>query len=285
MKKKSLSTADMLLMSNIKAENAWQYSWTEPVCLHSNNAFLALNAVFSGINWLFSSRLSISHVFMTQDPSSIFAYFFHHHNLASPTKYMVAIDTFIASESTLMARKYAKSPSLYAVELLNEPRSPGATLESVTKYYRQGYNAVRKHSSTAYVVMSNRLGLGPMDSKELFPLASGLQGTIIDVHYYNLFWPEVFDSMTVQQNIDFINTNRSAELNDVTTANGPLTFVGEWVAEWQVKDATKEDYQRFAAAQLKLWGRATFGWAYWTLRNVNNHWSLEWMIKNGYISL
>ncbi|KAK3012743.1 hypothetical protein RJ639_008091 [Escallonia herrerae] len=182
-----------------------------------------------------------------------------------------------------LTARYAKSPSLYAVELLNEPMSPGATLESVIKYYRDGYNAVRKHSSTAYVVMSNRLG--PMNPKELFPLASGLQGTVIDVHYYNLFWAEVFDSMTVQQNIDFINTNRSAQLNEVTTANGPLTFVGEWVAEWQVKDATKEDYQRFAAAQLKLWGRATFGWAYWTLRNVNNHWSLEWMIKNGYISL
>ncbi|KAK3026491.1 hypothetical protein RJ639_041788 [Escallonia herrerae] len=44
MKKKSLSTADMSLMSNIKAENAWQYSRTDPVCLHSSNAFLALNA-------------------------------------------------------------------------------------------------------------------------------------------------------------------------------------------------------------------------------------------------
>lgn len=62
-------------------------------------------------------------------------------------------------------------------------------------------------------------------------------------------------------------------------------FAGEWVAEWQVNGATKEEYQRFAKAQLNVFGRATFGWAYWTLRNVNNHWSLEWMIKNGYIKL
>ncbi|KAK3012744.1 hypothetical protein RJ639_008092, partial [Escallonia herrerae] len=211
-----------------------------------------------------------------------------------------------ALDNGFLWAQYAKSPSLYAVELLNEPRSPGATLESVIKYYRDGYNAVRKHSSTAYVVMSNRLG--PMDPKALFPLACGLQGTVIDVHYYNLFWPEVFDSMTVQQNINFINTDRSAQLNEVTTANGPVGDTGlpaalsssdkdlalckysemdksfffnswEWVAEWQVKDVTKEDYQRFARAQLKLWGLATFWWAYWSLRNVNNHWSLEWMIK------
>lgn len=119
--------------------------------------------------------------------------------------------------------RYARSPSLYAVELINEPLSPGASLKSVNKYYKAGYDAVRKHSSTAYVVMSNRLG--PMDPRELFPLASGLRGSVIDVHYYNLF-SDIFNSMTVQQNIDFVYTNRSAQLNQITTSNGPLTFVG-----------------------------------------------------------
>lgn len=181
-----------------------------------------------------------------------------------------------------LTARYAKSPSLYAVELINEPLSPGASLESLSKYYKAGYDAVRKHSSKAYVVMSNRLG--PADPTEFFPLVSGLQGSVIDVHYYNLF-STVFDNLTVQENIDFVNTNRTSQLNNVTTSNGPLTFVGEWVAEWQVKGATKEDYQRFANAQLNVYGRATFGWAYWALKNVNNHWSLEWMIKNGYIKL
>ncbi|KAJ6681756.1 CELLULASE CONTAINING PROTEIN EXPRESSED [Salix koriyanagi] len=123
-----------------------------------------------------------------------------------------------------LAARYAKSPSLYAVELINEPRAPGASLDSVTRYYKAGYDAVRKHSSTAYVVMSNRLSSD--DPRELFPLASGLTGSVIDVHYYNLF-SDVFNSMSVQQNIDFINTNRSADLSLVTTSNGPLSFVGK----------------------------------------------------------
>jgi aryl-phospho-beta-D-glucosidase BglC (GH1 family) len=181
-----------------------------------------------------------------------------------------------------LSSRYGKSPALYAIELINEPRSPGVSLDSLVKYYRGGYNAVRKHSSTAYVIMSNRLG--PSDPTELFPLASGLTGSVIDVHYYNLF-SDIFDSMTVEQNIEFVNTNRSADLGRVTTSNGPLTFVGEWVAEWQIGSARKEDYQRFAKAQLEVYGRATFGWAYWTLKNVQNHWSLEWMINNGYIKL
>ncbi|XP_043693518.1 probable glucan 1,3-beta-glucosidase A [Telopea speciosissima] len=181
-----------------------------------------------------------------------------------------------------LTARYAKNPSLLAVELINEPLAPGATLESLNKYYKAGYNAVRNHSSEAYVVLSNRIGSS--DAKEFFPLASGLNGSVIDVHYYNLY-SDMFSNMTVQQNIDFIHTNRSAQLNNITTSNGPLTFVGEWVAEMELQGASKEDYQKFAKAQLDVYGNATFGWAYWALKNVNNHWSLEWMIQNGYIKL
>ncbi|CAL5414886.1 unnamed protein product [Camellia sinensis] len=103
-----------------------------------------------------------------------------------------------------LTARYANNPSLYAVELINEPLAPGASLDSIIKYYKAGYEVVRKHSKTAYVVMSNRLRQA--DPKELFPLASGLERTVIDVHYYNLF-SDVFNNMTVQQNINFINTN------------------------------------------------------------------------------
>ncbi|VAI13132.1 probable glucan 1,3-beta-glucosidase A [Triticum dicoccoides] len=181
-----------------------------------------------------------------------------------------------------LASRYAASPSLLAVELLNEPLAPGASLESLKTYYRDGYNAVRKHSSEAYVIMSNRLS--SPDPTELLEFAGGLSKTVIDVHYYVLF-NSMFDTFTVQQNIDFIKTNYSSALSTVTKQNGPLTFVGEWVAEWQVPNATKEELQMLANAQMDVYGKATFGWAYWTLKNVNNHWSMEWMIKNGYISL
>ncbi|XP_076947827.1 putative glucan 1,3-beta-glucosidase A [Bidens hawaiensis] len=177
--------------------------------------------------------------------------------------------------------RYANNPSLYAVELINEPNANGVSLSILTKYYEAGYKVVRKHAPDAFVILSNRLG---GDSKELFPVASGMTNVVIDVHYYNLF-SSIFDDMTVEQNIDFVQTNRSNELQAITTSNGPLTFVGEWVAEWQVRGATKEEYQRFSKAQLDVFGRASFGWAYWSLKNVNNHWSMDWMIKNGYINL
>ncbi|KAB1199825.1 putative glucan 1,3-beta-glucosidase A [Morella rubra] len=70
-----------------------------------------------------------------------------------------------------LTARYAKSQSLYAVELINEPLSPEASLESLNKYYKAGYDAVHKHSFTAFVVLSNRLG--DIDPREFFPLANG----------------------------------------------------------------------------------------------------------------
>ncbi|KAF8719432.1 hypothetical protein HU200_024145 [Digitaria exilis] len=179
-----------------------------------------------------------------------------------------------------LASRYGASPSLLGMGLMNEPQAPGATLDSLRKYYKAGYDAVRRHAPRTYVVMSTRLA---GDSGELLPFAGGLPGAVIDVHYY--VFNTTFTNMTAQQNIDFIKTNYAADLRDLSTRNNPLSFVGEWVAVWNVPNATKAEYQRLAQVQLEVYGQATFGWAYWTLKNVNNYWSLEWMIKNGYISL
>jgi len=182
-----------------------------------------------------------------------------------------------------LASRYANRAGLLAIELLNEPLAPGVPLSSLKKYYQDGYNAVRRHTSTAYVVMSNRLSID--DPTELLQFAGNFPGSVLDVHYYNLF-TSMFDNLTVQQNIDFVKNNRSSDLSAVTRKNGyPLTFVGEWVAEWNLRGASKEDYQRFAQVQEDVYGQDTFGWAYWTLKNVRQAWSMEWMIKNGYISL
>lgn len=118
-----------------------------------------------------------------------------------------------------------RNPSLYAVELINEPRAPGVSLDVLTKYYDAGYKAVRKHAPNAFVILSNRIS---GDSKELFPVASGMKDVVIDVHYYNLFI-DIFNNMTVEQNIDYVRSNRSRELQAITTSNGPLTFVGMYL--------------------------------------------------------
>eukprot|EP01018_Ginkgo_biloba_P020256 Gb_01370 [translate_table: standard] len=182
-----------------------------------------------------------------------------------------------------LAARYAGNPDLLGIELLNEPRAPAIPVETLRAYYTNGYKTVRKHSSTAYVVMCNRIG--PADPKELFQINEGLSRTVIDVHYYNLFDDSTFKSKTVQQNIDFIYNDRASTLQRLNSQNGPLIFVGEWVSEWEVKDASQSDYQKFGKAQLEVYGNATFGWAYWTLKNNAKHWDFEWMVQNQYLQL
>ncbi|KAK4434178.1 putative glucan 1,3-beta-glucosidase A [Sesamum alatum] len=181
-----------------------------------------------------------------------------------------------------LSSRYANSSSFLAMELMNEPLSPGVSLDILTKYYKAGYDAVRKYSETAYVVLSNRLG--PADPTELFRFANGLNRSTVDVHYYP-YYNNALSSFTVDEYVEYIYKNQSEQVKQLTTSNGPPILVGEWTAEWQLTNTSKEDYKRYAAAQTEVFGRASFGWAYWTLKNANIHWSLEWMIKNGYIKL
>ncbi|GLJ06386.1 hypothetical protein SUGI_0037840 [Cryptomeria japonica] len=181
-----------------------------------------------------------------------------------------------------LASRYAKDSALLGIELLNEPRT-AIQLDTLTPYYKKGYDTIRKYSSSAYVMMCNRIG--GADPKELFQMNNGLTRTVVDVHYYNLFDDQKFKSMTVQQNIDFVKYDRAALLNILLSANGPLIYVGEWTSEWEVKGASQSEYQRFGQAQLEVYGKASFGWAYWTHKNVQEHWSFQWMVQNQYLDL
>lgn len=124
-----------------------------------------------------------------------------------------------------MLIRYASNSALLGIELLNEPRAPGVPVDTLRTYYKRGYDTVRKHLSSAYVIMCNRIG--PADAKELFDINNGLTSTVVDVHYYNLYDDSTFKSMSVQQNIDYINNNRAQILQSLTSANGPLIYVGK----------------------------------------------------------
>ena len=130
------------------------------------------------------------------------------------------INTYVAAKWFC---RYANKPNLVAIELMNEPQ--GVNLESLKKYYQAGYDAVRKYTSSAYVIMSNPLD---RDSKVLLSFAGAFNGVVIDVHYYNLFSPK-FNNMNVQQNVDYIKNQRASDLSSLTASNGPLIFVGKFL--------------------------------------------------------
>lgn len=64
-----------------------------------------------------------------------------------------------------------------------------------------------------------------------------------------------------------------------------LFVSGEWVNEWNVTSGSQSEYQDFGRAQLEVYNAASFGWAYWTLKNDRKHWDFEWNIRNNYLQL
>ncbi|KAI3961347.1 hypothetical protein MKX01_007061 [Papaver californicum] len=180
-----------------------------------------------------------------------------------------------------LASKYGSDPALLGIELLNEAHSPEVPLDTLLKYYKDGYDIVRKYTSTAYVIMSQLIG--PGDPADIYKANIGKSKVVLDLHYYNLF-DSSFEKMSTQENIDFLYNKRKTQIDSFTAADGPLVFIGEWVNEFG-RGGSQEDYQNFGRAQLDVYGSASFGWAYWSLKNVQQHWSLKWNINNNYLQL
>ncbi|XP_042515363.1 probable glucan 1,3-beta-glucosidase A [Macadamia integrifolia] len=177
---------------------------------------------------------------------------------------------------------YANHPSLLGIELLNEPSASRVPLDVLISYYSKGYQIVQKYSSSAYVIICQRIGNA--DPLELYQANIGFSNIVVDLHYYNLF-DTFFVNMSAADNIEYILKSRQTQLQVLNKANGPLVFIGEWVNEWTVTNGSQVDYQDFGRSQLEVYDTASFGWAYWTLKNYRKHWDFEWNINNNYLQL
>ncbi|KAG0567907.1 hypothetical protein KC19_7G170900 [Ceratodon purpureus] len=178
-----------------------------------------------------------------------------------------------------LAGRYANNQALFGIELLNEPGEAVVPFNVLDYYYKWGYSVVRKHTASAYVIMCQRIGGDFAEFVNTLPA----DNVVLDVHFYNLFNADLFGKTTAQWNIDFINNDRLSLLQKLNTAGNALIFVGEWTNEWEVENASQNDYQRFGAAQVEVFGQATFGWAYWSYQNQLNRWSFKQSVQQGYL--
>lgn len=120
--------------------------------------------------------------------------------------------------------RYGRHPALLGIELLNEPSASLVPMEVLVPYYKQGYEIVRKYSSTAYVIICQRIGNA--DPIELYQMNISSHNLVVDLHFYNLF-DSYFVNMSTMDNIDFVYKSRAAQLQALNSANGPLVFVGK----------------------------------------------------------
>ncbi|XP_026416327.1 glucan 1,3-beta-glucosidase A-like [Papaver somniferum] len=183
-----------------------------------------------------------------------------------------------------LASKYGNHDALLGIELLNEPHAPNVSPGILKKYYKDGYDIVRRHSDKAYVIMCQRIGEGSNLTRLYNAIADmGLSKVVFDLHYYNLYI-DLFFNKSPQQNIDYIKNERKSEIKSLNA--GPLVFIGEWTNQFGNGGYSSIEYQKYGKAQLAVYGSASFGWAYWTLKiEKNRHWDLMWNIKNKTLQL
>ncbi|KAK4348529.1 hypothetical protein RND71_031284 [Anisodus tanguticus] len=70
------------------------------------------------------------------------------------------------------------SSGLVVMQLMNEPQTQYVPIDTLIKYYQAGYEAVRKYTSSAYVILSNRLGNA--ENTQLLSFARGLSRSVIN---------------------------------------------------------------------------------------------------------
>lgn len=110
------------------------------------------------------------------------------------------------------------------IELLNEPGAAVVPLDVLKDYYARGYSTVRKYTSSAYVIMCQRIGGDFTELANVLPADK----VVLDVHFYNLFNHELFDKKTPEWNIDFVYNDRLSLVKRLNTAGNALIFVGEY---------------------------------------------------------
>ncbi|XP_026391104.1 glucan 1,3-beta-glucosidase-like [Papaver somniferum] len=186
-----------------------------------------------------------------------------------------------------LASNYGKHPALLGIELLNEPIVPQNSLyEVLIPYYSKGYKIVRKYSDRAYVLISQRINARNLyeiyDANEL----KNLPKLVVDFHFYNLYI-ELFWNKSPSENIQYIKNERRRDVESLNARNGPLVFVGEWVNTFGRGDpGTRMELQDYSKAQLEVYGSASFGWAYWTLKHETApRWDFKKNIKNKIMQL
>lgn len=226
-----------------------------------------------------------------------------HHNPAN-------IDATVELAGRL-AQRYAGSPTLWGIELLNEPvskemramtrdryvpRNPVITdgndyvpSDVLRDYYERGYEAVRQWTTTAKVVLHDGFRLPEWQD---FMTGPEYQGVVLDSHLYLGFEETAMQKRDLGAYARLIQERFSDTLAEASRAHDII--VGEWCvankcAELDHADAsTKRWVHRVIGdLELKAWEQAA-GWFFWSYKlHVAGRadWDLCQALDRGWLAL
>lgn len=198
-----------------------------------------------------------------------------------------------------IALRYQSSPSLFAIEVLNEPRWDVPT-SILKEYYRDAYHAIRAHCSLERIAVMFHDGFRSHEEFLGFPQAEKFENVIFDVHRYQCFAPEDI-------NLDIFGHVGKAihewrhEFRAIMDDLGIPCVCGEWSlgmvlsevslwanGPWNSALDGMDPLRRTAA--LRAYGSAQMlafeqgGWIFWSYKTESAHsWSFRDCVKRGWL--
>jgi len=168
-----------------------------------------------------------------------------------------------------LAERYRATPSLHAIEVLNEPRwdVPTPLLQG---YYRRGYDAVRVHCPADRLAVVFHDGFRSHGEFTRLFHESPLENAIFDVHRYQCFAREDLD-LDIHGHLQKANVAWREEAAAIQSELGVPAICGEWSLGLDLKlgspDPFREDValRAYAAAQLLAFEHYR-GWFFWSYR-------------------
>ncbi|MCB2145468.1 MAG: glycoside hydrolase family 5 protein [Deltaproteobacteria bacterium] len=199
-----------------------------------------------------------------------------------------------------LAERFGRSPALFAIQLLNEPRwdVPTALLKD---YYRRAYEAVRAHCPPERVAVVFHDGFRPHREYLGFMQPPAFKNVIFDVHRYQCFEREDLD-MDIHGHLHKAGDLRRQEADEIQRGLGLPAIVGEWslgldlkvVSLWaegpfdhalQHMDAFQKNValRAYGAAQLLSFERYR-GWFFWSYRTETTPaWCFRECVERGWL--
>ena len=199
-----------------------------------------------------------------------------------------------------LAQRYAHSPALQGIQVLNEPRwdIPTAYLKH---YYTLAYHAIRKHCEAKNVTVVCHDGFRSFREYSDFMPAPEFENVVFDIHRYQCFEREDVDSdiyTHIQKACGAWKTEADEIIQDFhhpmyvgewslgldlqivsLWAQGPFNHALEKMDDFQMNVA----YRGYAAAQLATFEKY-LGWFFWSYKTETAPaWSFRDCVNNGWL--
>lgn len=167
-----------------------------------------------------------------------------------------------------MAARYGQRPSLFGIELMNEPSQFYSERNHtvLAAFYEQAYHIVRRHSPSAHVIF-NELYQNCYHSWNKLLREPQFYNVIVDWHLYE--WP--MRALSVPQHL--LNAKAWAQLVEDNLAYHPIV-----VGEWSMSTGPHQAGQPFVDASVRSY-RDTVGWYLWNWKVERGAGFDEWDVQ------